>query len=146
MLEVTSPDFERYARVTAEVSDRVLVEHVGDHLDQVAAEIGDLVIAEGSERMPHAGGLSALIRGSGHVEHRSLRGRMEVELNLSAGANLATLDRGDLFHLVYGQLPVVHQAVPEGAFTDALHRHGEKAAEAAQKGVEAALEEIARKV
>lgn len=166
-------DFTRFAAALKEAGDKELSKAVGKALRTEAKPLGEKVVQAGAERMPHRGGLSALIAQS-RVSVRFSQSRnpsVTLALTDKSGHDLRSLDRGVLRHPVFlrkrtglfrrktGRGKTGHvlggtdrkgwtwtaQRVPAGAFTEAFDRNSPPVVTAVTTAVQAVLDDAARK-
>lgn len=142
-------DLDRIAAALREAGDRDLQKQVSAALRTEAKPLGQEVIRQGADEMPRRGGFADRVRGQSRVGvSNSLRGRTaSVQVLLkNKGADLRSLDRGILRHPVFGNRGAwVAQSVPGQTFSRAFEAQVDKARDAAVKGAQAALDDVARK-
>lgn len=127
---------------------RDLQSRLGARLFELGDPLGRQALEGGSAEMPHRGGLAGLIRADGQVDvQMSLRDRMAaVDVELSGGADLRSLERGELNHKVFdvpGRTPTwVRQRVPAGAFSRAVVARARRVGQAGDDAVREVLSRI----
>lgn len=107
-----------------EASDHALTNSVRASMRAVAKPLGESVLHEGAEKMPHRGGLAARVASLGKVGVSSALVQKNVRVVLllrNTGVAMKALDEGVVRHPVYGNRGNwVAQAVRPHAFTEAF--------------------------
>lgn len=149
-VEWVNDGLERVARAYRD-GDKILRRAITKSLRDVAKPLGEAIIREGAEGLPHSGGLSATIRDNGRVTvTASLTGsspKVTIGLSNRQGIQMASLDKGSLRHPVYGHRSAwVLQSIRAHLFTDAFTSSPQVARvqAAALEAMEATVRDIAR--
>ena len=146
-------DLERMAAALKEAADRDLTNRVRKSMRDVAKPVGERTLIGGAERMPRRGGFAARVRDRGKVGVTSAIASRTVHVTLTLnnkGANLRSLDAGDLRHPVFARPDQprrwVRQSVPAKAFTMAFNAQAPIVRGQVLDAMQATLNEAARKV
>lgn len=149
-------DLQRLADALKEAADKDLQKQVSAAIRGEAKPLGQRVLRRGAEQMPHRGGLAERVAALGRVGvSNSLRGRVaSVQVLLrNKGVDLKAMDAGFVRHPVFARSTQTRkewtwrrQDVPAGAFTKAFEAGAAEVRDAALRGAQAALDDVARKV
>lgn len=127
-------------------ADKVIQKRLRTGLQSAGKPLAERVIREGSEHMPHGGGLAARIAASRPGITASLAARnvsVAVRITNKQKDALGALDSGTLRHPVYRTGAWVAQSVPAGGFAAAFRRGAPAATEQVNAEIVKALGEIA---
>lgn len=133
-----------------EAADRGVTNRVRAALRAETKPAGQRILQAGAEPMPHRGGLAARIASQGRVGLATALASKNLHITMTLsnkGANMRAINAGVLRHLVFGNRAAwVRQDVPAGTFTRAFEKEAPRLRDAALKGAQEALDDVARKV
>lgn len=119
-------DFRGFGRSLSRAA-RDVSDEVRQSLREAGEDVGPKMRDAGAAAMPRSGGLSALVGQAVVVvkDHAGFGEDAEVEVGLASSVNLRNLDRGVVYHPVFGDRGVwVSQSVPSGHFSQAAREKG----------------------
>lgn len=133
-----------------EAADRGVTNRVRAAIRAETKPAGLRILRKGAEEMPRGGGFAARVATQGRVGLQSalVAKNLHITMTLSnKGANMKALEAGVLRHPVFGNRGVwVRQSVPAGAFRRAFEAEAPALRDAALRGAQQALDDVARKV
>lgn len=127
-VRVDVSDFDRFGR-SLRAAARDVDGRVRKSMRESGGDVGPKMRDAGARAMPRRGGLAGIVQDAEVVvtERGGFGGDAKVEVGLSSHINLANLDRGTVYHPVFGNRGVwVAQAVPAGKFSQAARDEGPK--------------------
>lgn len=136
-----------------EASDKDLTNGVRAAIRSETKPAGLRILRAGAAAMPHRGGFSARVATQGRVGLQTALVSKDLHITMTLsnkGANMRALNAGELRHPVFATADRprvwVRQQVPAGAFTRAFHAEAPALRDAALRGAQGALNDVARKV
>lgn len=137
---VNAAEFQAFA-AKLKTADRKLKARLRRRIRQVALAEGPEIVQEGADGLP--GGLAehVVAKGARPTVSTTATG-VRLVLGKKAGPQIGKLDEGSVRHPTYGRPPWVEQAIPAGAFTEAIEKRADKLREGVAKEVESIMKEL----
>lgn len=141
-VSVRADDYQQFYRLT-KAADSKVRNAARKRIRESAKKYGPEIVAEGSEVMPHRGGLDAYVASKGRnptVSQTATGARLV--LGKKAGPQIGRLNDGNLRHLTFGRKPWKPQAVTAGSWTEAAEKRLPQIRDAVAKELDATLKEL----
>lgn len=150
MTTVQADDYKAFAK-NLKAADKKIATEARKELRTVGRDLGDQILKEGAEPLPHSGGLADWIMARANVRVSITASRLELALGMKKKDLIPRLDsKGALRHPVWAdaskprkQWTWVDQRTETATWTDAFTRRRVEYVEAASRAVEAAMRKVA---
>lgn len=149
MTQVSAEDYKDFVK-SLKSADKKIATETRRELRTLGRELGDKILEEGVEPLPHSGGLADWILRSANVRVSISASRLELALGMKKKDLIPRLDsKGALRHPVWADptLPRkrwtwVDQKLPTSTWTDAFTARRDEMVQTMSAAVEAALRKV----